>query len=207
MILDWHAKQTPSGPPDVGPLRNGKLTLRDPAKVTGVTLHQTACWYSVDKHQLKAAKGDERLARHTRGMNVHAHLTAMRHGDVVVAHDPLTYLWHGDLWNPTDVGLEHEGDYDADGNPIDLPHGVDVGLIIDAGRQALTWLVERMPQLRHLHAHRQARTPPKAAKTADPGRRIFREVGIEHGVKKLGLTIEPARYLGNGKPLPESWYV
>lgn len=40
----------------------------------------------------------------------------------------------------------------------------------------------------------------------DPGARIFREVAIEHGVRKLGLTIEPDRVWGTGVALPRAWY-
>lgn len=174
---------------------------------TGVTLHQTACWYSVAPYQLEAAKGDEVLARHRRALGVHAHITAMRHGKFVVAYDPDVYVNHGDLLNSEDVGLEHEGLYDYDGKPIDLPRGVDVGEIIEAGRAALEWLVSNVPTLRYVHAHRQSRRAPKRAKQNDPGRRIFQEVGIEWGVKKLGLSIEPDRVLGSGLALPRSWYV
>lgn len=205
-ILDLRAEQTPANAREACKLAAGKPIVRAPADVTAVMLHQTACWFGVADYQLKASGGDEVLARHRRALGVHAHVTAMRHGRAVLAYDPLTYVQHGDVANAFSIGLEHEGDYDSDGVPHDLPKGVDVGEVIEAGRAALSWLVEHVPSVRLVIAHRQSRTPPKAPKTADPGRRIFREVGIEHGVRKLGLTIDPAKVWGNGRPLPAGWY-
>lgn len=183
----------------------GRVVQRVP---TGVTLHQTACWYSVKPFQLQASHGDETLARHRRALAVHAHVTAMRHGRFVVAYPLELYVQHGHLLNGTDIGLEHEGLYNENGDPMEMPSGVDVGEIIEAGRAALTWIVEQAPAVRYLHAHRQSMRPggKRRAKTSDPGARIFREVGVEHGVRKLGLAIEPDRKLGSGMALPRSWY-
>lgn len=36
--------------------------------------------------------------------------------------------------------------------------------------------------------------------------RSFREVGVEWGVKKLGLKIRPDQVWGAGKALPKNWY-
>lgn len=183
----------------------GRPLARTLGTVTGVTLHQTACWYSVNERQRAASGGDEQLARHRRALKVHAHITAMRHGRFVVGHDPLVYVNHGHLLNGQDVGLEHEGLYAVDGAPEGLPKAVEVGEIIEAGREALTWLSEELPALRWLHAHRQSMRAPGRAKTSDPGARIWREVALEHGVKRLGLAVEPERTWGTGKPIPASW--
>lgn len=207
-ILDWHDQTTPVAAADACLLAKGKPVLRDPAKITHVMLHQTACWYDVAPYQLSAAKGDEVIARHRRALGVHAHVTAMRHGSAVVAYSPAVYVNHGHNANEFSVGIEHEGHYDVDGNPVDMPKGVDVCAILEAGREALTWLREQLPNLRTIIAHRQSmraggnRTP----KTSDPGARIFREVGVEHGVKRLGLTIDPSATWGIGRPLPANWY-
>lgn len=204
-LLDLRHEQTDENRLAACMIGNGKVVKRVP---TGVTLHQTACWYSVAPFQLKASGGDEVLARHRRALAVHAHVTAMRHGRFVVGYDLDEYVQHGQLLNGTDVGLEHEGLYDEDGEPMEMPDRIDVGEIIEAGRAALSWIVEHAPTIRFLHAHRQSMRPGKdrRPKTSDPGARIFREVGVEHGVKKLGLVIEPDRVWGIGKPLPKSWY-
>jgi hypothetical protein len=205
-MLDLRSKQTAENVADCCAMAHGVAVRRDPKDVYAAMLHQTGCWFSVDKWRLKRHGGDELAARHERGMEVNAHLTAMRHGRCVIAHDPELYVNHGHNANSWSAGLEHEGLYDADGNPVGLPKGVDIGEIIEAGRAGLTWLAETLPNLRLVWAHRQSMRRPGRAKTADPGRRIFREVGIEHGVKKLGLTIEPERVFGVGKPLALNWY-
>lgn len=124
----------------------------------------------------------------------------------VLAHDLLTYVNHGDLLNPTDVGVEHEGEFTMNGEPVGKPSDVDVGEIIEAGRAALTYIVESLPNIKYVHAHRQSRRAPKAAKTSCCSALIFREVGVAHGVRKLGLAIEPDRTWGTGKALPRNWY-
>lgn len=182
----------------------GKVVQRPLPSVTGVTLHQTAAWYSVAKYQLKAAGDDEELARHMRALDINAPATAMRHGKAVLGHSVTDLVYHGHQLNEADYGLEHEGLYDTDGNPIKKPAGVDVGEIIEAGRAVIDYLVEQAPNLRWVHAHRQAMRTGKSAKTADPGRRIFQEVGM-WAVRKYGLSVEPDRTWGSGKPLPEDW--
>lgn len=206
-VLDWRDRTTSAQRAKACKLAGaGRVVMRPAEDVVAAMLHQTGCWYGVAPYQLRAAKGDEELARHTRALGIHAHATAMRHGKAILAHDPLAYVHHGDVANPWSWSLEHEGLYDADGRPLKAPNGIDIGEIIEGGRAALSWAAERLPHLRLVWAHRQSRRPGRAAKTADPGAVIFREVGIEHGVRKLGLTIEPERVFGAGRPLPPSWY-
>lgn len=207
-ILDFRARQTPANAKDACEFDGSAIRMRDPTDVIACMLHQTGCWYSVVDYQLRAAKGDEALARHLRALEINAHATAMRHGRCVLGYEPRAYVNHGDVANPWSWGLEHEGLYDADGNPIRMPKGVDVGEIIEAGRAGLTWAAENLSSLRLVWAHRQSRRAGKGRKpkTADPGARIFREVAVEHGVKKLGLTIEPERVFGIGRPLPANWF-
>lgn len=205
-LLDLRHEQTEANRKDACEYRRGAVVMRDESAVTGVTLHQTACWYGVSAAQKKASGDDEILARHRRALKINAHLTAMRHGMFVQGYDLRTYVWHGDRLNPNDVGLENEGLYDADGKPINKPAGVDLGRIVEAGRAALTYIVETCPNVRWLHAHRQSRTAPKAAKTSCCGAFIFQEIGMAHGVRKLGLKIEPDRTWGTGKALPRNWY-
>jgi hypothetical protein len=205
-LLDLRHEQTEANRRDACEYRRGAVLMRDPKSITGVTLHQTAAWYSLKPYQIHASKGDTVLARHRRFLPVNAHITAGRHGMFVLGHDLTTYVNHGDLLNPTDVGIENEGLYDANGEPIDKPSSVDVGEIIEAGRAALTYVVESLPNVKFVHAHRQSRRAPKAAKTSCCGARIFLEVAVQHGVRKLGLQIEPDRVWGSGHPLPRNWY-
>lgn len=205
-LLDLRHEQTEKNRRDACEYRRGAVYMRDPKAVTAIAIHQTAAWFSTAAYQVAASKGDHVLARHRRFLAVNAHVTAGRHGRFVVAHDPLVYVNHGHQLNAFTVGLEHEGHYTISGEPIDAPGSVDVGEVIEAGRAAMTWIVEQCPNITHVYAHRQAMRAPKGAKTSDPGARIFLEVGVQHGVRKLGLKIEPERTWGSGHPLPANWY-
>jgi hypothetical protein len=205
-LLDLRHEQTEANRRDACEYRRGAVVMRDPKAVTAIALHQMAVPFSIAPYQLAASNGDESLARHRRFLGVNAHVSAGRHGRFVVAHDPLVYVNHGHQLNAFSVGLEHEGLYDVNGIPAENTRKLDVGEIIEAGRAAMTWLVEQCPHVTHVYAHRQAMRAPKGAKAADPGARIFREVGVEHGVRKLGLKIEPDRAWGTGKALPSNWY-
>lgn len=205
-LLDLRHEQTEKNRRDACEYRRGAMLMRDPRAITGVTLHQMAKFFGLAPYQIQASKGDLVLARHRRFLAANAHISAGRHGKFVLAHDLLTYVNHGDLLNPTDVGIEHEGEYTMHGEPVDKPAGVDIGEIIEAGRAALTYVVESLPNVKFVHAHRQSRRAPKAAKTSCCSARIFLEVGVHHGVKKLGLSIEPDRTWGSGHTLPRSWY-
>lgn len=207
-IVDLRHEQTKENIADACLLdAHGRAVVRDPKDVVAAMLHQTGCWFSVKPYQIKASGGDPVLARHRRALAVNAHSTAMRHGRVVLAYDPLVYVNHGHVANPWSYAIEHEGLYDEDGDPMETPDQIDVGEIIEAGRAALTNAAETLPALKLVWAHRQSMRPGgnRRAKTSDPGARIFREVGIEHGVKKLGLTVEPDRVFGIGKPIPKEW--
>jgi hypothetical protein len=206
-LLDLRHEQTEKNRRDACEYRRGAVVMRDPKTVTAIAVHQMAVPFAVASYQLAASSGDEALARHRRFLGVNAHVSAGRHGRFVVAHDLLVYVNHGHQLNAFTVGLEHEGLYDVDGKPIGPTASLNIGEIIEAGRAAMTWIVEQLPSITHVYAHRQAMRSPKGAKTADPGARIFREVAVEHGVRKLGLKIEPDRTWGTGKALPRNWYV
>ena len=206
-VLDWRARQTDVNREDACAMMRGKVIMRPLGDVLGITLHQTAAYFSVAPYQLKAAGGDEQLARHTRFLDPNAHSTAGRHGKVVIAHDPAAYVFHGHQLSSFTVGQEHELLCDADGNAIRPPKGWSYDEVIEAGRAGLTWYAENLPNLKFVYAHRQAYRKAKGAKTRCCGARIFKEVGVEHGVKKLGLTTEPNRIWGGGKALPSNWYM
>lgn len=205
-LLDLRHEQTEKNRRDACEYRRGAVVMRDPRAITGVTLHQMAKFFGLAPYQIHASKGDLALARHRRFLGVNAHISAGRHGKFVLVYDLETYVQHGDRLNATDVGIEHEGEYTMDGEPVGKPDSVDIGEIIEAGRAALTYVVESLPNVKFVHAHRQSRTAPKAAKTSCCSARIFLEVGVQHGVRKLGLQIEPDRTWGTGVALPRSWY-
>jgi N-acetyl-anhydromuramyl-L-alanine amidase AmpD len=167
---------------------HGKAATRTP---TGITLHQTWCWFG--------AKSPD--ARHSRALGVHAHWTCFRDGVAVQAYPLEWWVHHGNGWNGTDVGIEVEGKYEGKiGNPIDAPDGFDVALPIQAAREAVQETLQRHPTVRYIHAHRQS----SGDRGNDPGRLLWREVAL-WAVANLGLVAEPDRVIGTGKALPADW--
>jgi hypothetical protein len=207
--------------PKVKMLR-GKPVLRDPAKVRGVTLHQTAAVYGVTARQIKAAGGDRELALARRASKVACHAMAFRSGIVVAATPLLWHVNHANGLNEEDLGLEIEGLYAGlDDDPDTYPRREDLETTagarapcmldertIAAAREALAWLVSAAAlegmRITHVHAHRQS----SPTRRADPGQGLWREVGL-WAVRELGLVAEPGRVWqakrGPGRPIPAAW--
>jgi hypothetical protein len=202
MVIDLRAEQKPGGPdPKCGKLSGGKLVMRDPASIDAVCLHQTAKFYGVAPYQVQAAKGDRALAKHRRGLNVHAHVTSWNDGAFTAAYPLRAYVHHGNGANRRSLGLEIEGHYDGIpggklGDPTDLT--------IATAREALRWLVEAaraegMP-IRHILAHRQY----SSSRRSDPGWKIWRDVGV-WSEAALGLTPLPTLTDRDGAAIPKAW--
>lgn len=202
MVIDLRAEQKPGGPDaKCGKLSGGRLVMRDPASIDAVCLHQTAKFYGVAPYQVQAAKGDRALAKHRRGLNVHAHVTSWNDGAFTAAYPLRAYVHHGNGANSRSLGLEIEGHYDGIpggklGDPTDLT--------IATAREALRWLVEAaraegMP-IRHILAHRQY----SSSRRSDPGWKIWRDVGV-WSEEALGLTPLPTLTDRDGAAIPKAW--
>lgn len=207
-VHDFRARQLPGGP--AAKIVNGKprpcgrldasgeLVLRDPSTIDGITLHQTAVQLPPGRRDLADAMGDRELARHLRALRVHAHITAFTTGGAVIAYPLRTYLHHANGLNASTIGLECEGSYAGLGKLVPQP-------VIDAGREALAWLVDNAPlegiTLRYIYAHRQS----SATRRADPGLAIWRDVAVEYAIKELGLVSQPGYTWGNGRKIPKEW--
>ena len=196
MILDLSAEQPNPPPPTKRTDRAGNVTKVPKARVrggkvatrtpTGITLHQTWCWFG--------AKDD--AARHRRALNVHAHWTCFRDGTAVLAY-PLDWIvYHGNELNGTDVGIECEGMYEANGALRTPPAGVDVGRIVAAAREAITETVRRCPTVQYIHAHRQS----SRSRANDPGAYLWHEVAL-WAVRECGLIAQPMLAIGDGQAL------
>lgn len=197
-VLDFRDRQTASGPPDCGKLFRGKLVQRDPKAVTGITLHQVATLLPPGRIDVMAAHGDVVLARHLRALRVHAHATAFTTGSAVIAYPLLAYVWHGNGLNSQDIGLECEAELDG----LE-PHADEH--VIEAAREAITWLCENAPkegiELRYIHAHRQS----SATRRGDPGLALWKAVALDHAVAKCGLKTLPHETWRDGRPIPVEW--
>lgn len=159
----------------------GKVATRAP---TGITLHQTWCWFG--------AKDDD--ARHRRALGVHAHWTCFRDGAAVLAYPCEWIVYHGNGFNSTDVGIECEGMYLADGTMQTPPEGFDVGRVIAAAREAIQETIRRHPTVQYIHAHRQS----SKSRANDPGPVLWHEVAV-WSVAHLGLIAQPSLAIGDGQ--------
>lgn len=178
----------------------GKVILRDPKTVTGITVHQTACVFGPEKDRPKA---------HRRALNIPAHAVAFRDGVFVIPAEPTWYLYHGNALNSFTLGLEIEGRYrGVANNPKTLWSGEETPLdeaAIQTAREALKWLVETgrslgMP-IKDVYAHRQS----NSQKPSDPGEAIWKAVVLEYGVPVLGLEPKNKFLVDGGRPIPKDW--
>lgn len=211
---------TRKNPPDVPPggepkysLKNGKVLVRDPKKITTIGIHQMACVFGPANDREKAF---------LRALNIPAHACA--YDGVIVTPIPLLwYAYHGNGMNAYSLGLEIEGHYAGkldDPNTIakreDLASMSDgkeptpwtdlrrdtacaaVKLLVDGGR-ALGCPIE------FIEAHRQHH----AGKPSDPGAMIWKTVVLDYAVPVLGLKVRNDRVTtmskGSGRPIPKDW--
>lgn len=178
----------------------GKVVVRDPKTITGITVHQTACVFGPAADRAKA---------HRRALNIPAHAVAFRDGVFAIPAEPTWYLYHGNALNSFTLGLEIEGRYrglvhdpktlwGGDETPCDA-------LTIDTAREALKWLVTTgrslgMP-IKDVYAHRQS----NGQKPSDPGEALWKAVVLEYGVPVLGLTPQNKFTVEKGRPIPKQW--
>lgn len=189
-------------------LSAGVVVERNPAMVTGITIHQTAVRYGVKDYQVQAAGGDTRLALARRSLDVACHVMAFRDGFVAWPNPLRWYVHHGNGLNATELGLEIDGNYPGlvggttwNGQPASPV----TDEVVQAARAALALMVregrrEGMP-IRFLHAHRQS----SSSRRSDPGEELWRRVVLEYAVPVLGLITEPDKVLGDGRPIPRQW--
>lgn len=214
-LLDLRSQQPDPPPPVRGKVKHkivrGHVVQRDPKKITGVTLHQTACLFG-PKNDL--------VARHRRALGVACHALAFGVDRTVVLANPLrSYVWHGNGFNAFELGLEVEGHFPGlEDDPKTTPRREDLATIwggktptkitediVDTAREALRLLVELgraegMP-IEFIHAHRQS----SSTRRSDPGQGLWKAVVLEYAVPVLRLKTEPTRVVGDGRPIPLAW--
>lgn len=202
MIVDLRHEQSKAGPESCGKVVRGALVMRDPKTVDTIVGHQMGVFMGVAPYMVQAAKGDRALAKHRRALKVHAHVSAFIDGAFVPAYEPMAYLYHGNGSNAYSVGVETEGLYNGiPGGKLDEPSD----LVIEATREACTWLVEECARvgstLRYYEAHRQH----AASRRSDPGHRLWQAVYVEHCERVLGLKPRPDVTTRDGRPIPRMW--
>jgi peptidoglycan hydrolase-like protein with peptidoglycan-binding domain len=186
----------------------GKPVIRDPSAVRGITIHQTAVKFSVADYQVKAAGGDRKLALARRSLGVACHVMAFHDGFLAWSNPLDWYVYHGNGWNATELGIEIDGNYPGlvggktwNGKPATEVRPES----IKAARAGIELLVREghkmgMP-IRYIHAHRQS----SASRRSDPGEELWNKVVLDYAIPVLGLETEPQRIVGDGRPIPTEW--
>ena len=216
-LYDLRGEQTDPAPKSRIDWR-GRTIHRDPKKITGVTIHQTAVSFGVTSRMIAEAGGDERLALARRGLKVPAHVEAFRDGTVAATDDVTAYLNHAGRLNAASAAEEIDGRYSG---LLDRPETAPredlrttwgsadpqrfEGLIVDASRTGLVWIVTELRRMgapvRYVWAHRQS----SSTRRADPGEGIWRGLVLDFAVPYLGLATQPGRTWGKGRPIPRQW--
>jgi hypothetical protein len=179
---------------------HGKVVVRSVRDVDAIMLHQMAVLMGTSAQQVKAAGGDERLARNRRSLGVAAHVSAYRDGDAVLAADPLWYLHGGNTGNKSCVHVELEGIY-AGGVPAQQIPAVQVAAACDAIARVVEIIAQLGGSIRYVRAHRQY----SATRLGDPGGEAWQRIALEYCEKRLGLKTQPAEAWADGRPIPREW--
>jgi len=178
--------------------RSGVGDRRAWAKITGITLHQTACDFGAEK----ASRWD----------SLHAHLGASREGNVFWVHDLEFVVYHANELNKPTVGLECEGLYAGiagDPSSVAVPPGgrilTPTPELAKAAQDAIRWICATVAAhggvVVNLYAHRQTAN----TRRADPGEELWKAVALPM-MDELGLTDGgPTFKIDNGRVIPEAW--
>lgn len=192
---------------------NGKVVVRPAATITGIVVHQTACFFGLSQAQIKASGGDRDLALHRRGLNIACHVIAYAHGHAVHVNPFEWWVHHGNGFNATTLGLEVEGIFQGSlAKPKksgELPLSA-TGLA--AAKEAIDYMVvegkKRGIVLTEVFAHRQS----SSDRRSDPGEELWKQLVLGHAVKvhklktNVGLALPASNPRnGPGKPIPKQW--
>lgn len=205
-LYDLRAEQAKPSPKSrvVG----GATVRRNPQAVTGITIHQMAVNMGLAKYQIEASDGDKVLARARRGLNIACHVATFRDGSVAWTNELDRYIYHGNGYNRSTLGIEIEGSYPGLINGPTWNGKAATELTeegIHGACQGLRLLVEEgrkigMP-IRNVYAHRQA----SATRRSDPGESIWKHIVLDYAVAVLGLTAHQSETVGKGRPIPAAW--
>lgn len=160
--------------------------------VTGICLHQTACYMG------------ERPERYD---GTGAHFIVTRAGKVIWLHDFDHRVIAANGWNNGTISIEIDGLYagidgdkrtvwDDPSTPIHEQGQQLTAASVKACLELIAWICASVPGVRVVVAHRQA----SADRENDPGSAIWQSVALE-----CGLAVASSTTLGDGKPIPEQW--
>jgi len=181
--------------------RGGRVVMRDPADITGICWHQTACTFGVSPAAVRAAGGDRQLARDLRALAIPAHATVFRDGVIVIAAPLRSYLWHGNALNASTVGVEIERRGEADPMP-----DVQVAACLYLAGWLFAAAAAEGCRILDAWGHRQSH----GGKPGDPGPEVWRRVVIPSsealGLRRTIYAVPRSTPRGrDGSPIPRSW--
>lgn len=178
---------------------------RDWKKITGITLHQTACQFGTNPMRL---------------LNVPVHGATLVDGSIVLMHDPPDYMWHAGALNKTDIGIEVScsapgvmGEAKTFWLPRKYKHlkgeerlaksSPPTAAQLEATKELVKYYVDLVAEnggkIKYIHAHRQS----SKSRIGDPGEQIWKAVG-NWAVEELGLDPHYGWEIG-GYELPDVW--
>lgn len=177
------------------PVTKGDKDLRPWERITGITLHQTACRLGT---------------RPERWYTLGAHVGIPKDGQVLLVNALQVKMWHAGGLNRDTVGVEIDGNFcGIEGRPRTAwsggggPHELTQEQI-EGARWVLRWICQEVEahgsRITSIYAHRQS----SENRTADPGSRIWQEIGL-WACQELGLVSNPMETRGSGLSVPVEW--
>lgn len=180
--------------------RLAKKGVRPWKEITGITLHQTACWMGNKPERYKKLR---------------AHVAVLQSPEptAVLVYPPTDIVYHGNAFNRTDVGFEFDGLFaGVEGDKRTAWDGGGKYRVgspsenqIAAGRFAVERIMEMVAahggEIKYIHAHRQS----NETRLSDPGSAVWQAVGV-WAQKRFGLSDGGEGYkLRDGNPIPREW--
>jgi hypothetical protein len=178
---------------------------RDWNKITGITLHQTACQFGTNPMRL---------------LNVPTHSATLVDGSIVLMHDPPAYMHHAGKLNRTDIGIEVScsapgvvGVAETFWLPKKYKHlkgeerlaksSPPTVAQLEATKELVKYYVDLVAEnggkIKYIHAHRQS----SKSRIGDPGEQIWKAVA-NWAVEELGLDPH-YNWDKGGNALPDVW--
>ena len=212
-LIDLRDEQPDPPPPVRGKMKmkigtDGKVLKRAPSAIDTIVIHQTATPFSATRQAKEAHPDDPHRALAERAKGVACHVMAFKEGFLAWPNPLDWYVYHGNGWNATELGLEIDGNYPGvkggktwnGKKPTEVTPDVirsacaAIELMVIKGRQM------GMP-IEYIHAHRQS----SDTRRDDPGEELWRNVVLGYAVPILGLKVEQGRTIGKGRPVPKEW--
>jgi hypothetical protein len=165
---------------------------RKPEQITGVMLHSTAC---------RLGEKPERWKR------VNAHIGITMQGRVILMHDFLSVIWHGNKPSPELIGIEIDGNHLGlstgqywKGAALDPLYAAQVASANEILLPFLQkWFTENGVEWKYTLAHRQS----SGDREYDPGVEIWQLVALPW-MRETGST-DGDLVWGTGAKIPNDW--